>query len=798
MRTRTRIAAAAAAAMALGAAPAQAETIYGLTAADALVTFSSTSPGAVSTPLPVTGLQPGESLVGIDYRPATLQLAGITDAGRIYRIDTVTGAAALLSTATTPPAGTAFGVDFNPTVDRLRVVSDSDQNLRINPNTGATTIDGALAFNAGDANAGDDPAVVAEAYTNNFPSSATYPAAATTTLYGIEAGNDVLVTQNPPNNGTLNTVGALGVDLTTVAGLDIVTAPQGGANTAYLLGRVGAAANRLYTVDLATGAATAIGALPAAGDQVEDIAVAPAIPTFVALTTGTPQGLVTFRADRPEAATQPVAISGLALGERLIGIDTRPATGALFAVGTSNRIYSLDPATGAATEVNPFSQALSGTAFGVDFNPVPDRLRVVSDAEYNGRLNPNAGGASVADVPLAYKAGDPRAGQDPTITAAAYTNAFAGAVSTLLFDLDTGFDSLVLQEDPNNGVLATVGPLAINQTAAAATFLAPTNVNGFDIVPRFNHQFAALHNDGAAVSRLHAVYAANPVTVNGTPTVVTAPVGTIGLPSDRLAEGLTVLNGDRISLGAASVSADEGAGAVTLSLVRSGGADAPAATVRVTTADGTATAGADYAALDTTVRFAPGETVKTVTVALLDDAAFEGDETLRVVLSAPTGGAAVGSPGSAAVRIDENDAAPVATATATATPTATPAATATPVATPYRIRVAPRLSVTVRPKRDRTFPYRFTTTGRVIVPSPLTTASCRGARVSIQIKVKGRNTTLSTRRVTLTSTCRFSRRVTFAVKRRLPRAGGTLQFTVRFAGTPDLLPVRVVRTARIG
>jgi hypothetical protein len=221
---------------------------------------------------------------------------------------------------------------------------------------------------------------------------------------------------------------------------------------------------------------------------------------------------------------------------------------------------------------------------------------------------------------------------------------------------------------------------------------------------------------------------------------------------------------------------------------------APAATVTVTSADGSATAGSDYAAVTQTLSFAQGETVKTITVPITQDGADEPVETLTLSLSNATGGAALGSPATATVSISDDDAAPVATATPTATATATP--TATPA--PYVVRVAPRLSATVSPKRDRRFPYRFTTSGRVIPPAPLTTASCRGARVSIQVKVRGRNTTLSTRRVTLTSSCRFSRRVTFAVKRRLPSKGGTLQFTVRFLGSKDLLPARVVRTARIG
>ena len=56
--------------------------------------------------------------------------------------------------------------------------------------------------------------------------------------------------------------------------------------------------------------------------------------------------------------------------------------------------------------------------------------------------------------------------------------------------------------------------------------------------------------------------------------------------------------------------------------------------VHYATANGTATAPADYAAASGTLDFAPGETSKTVTVAVKGDALDEMDETLTVHLSA--------------------------------------------------------------------------------------------------------------------------------------------------------------------
>ena len=59
--------------------------------------------------------------------------------------------------------------------------------------------------------------------------------------------------------------------------------------------------------------------------------------------------------------------------------------------------------------------------------------------------------------------------------------------------------------------------------------------------------------------------------------------------------------------------------------------------VRYATADGTAVAGADYETASGVVRFAPGETAKTVSVAVLNDAHDEGSETLTLALSRPFG-----------------------------------------------------------------------------------------------------------------------------------------------------------------
>ncbi len=235
------------------AADAQAaELFHGVDAQNRLVTFSGQTPTSIARRA-FTGLPSGEQIVGLDVRPVNKQVIALGSTSRLYRIDVATGAATVIGTAPFAPplAGTSFGFDFNPTVDRIRVTSDARQNLRLNPDTGGTAaVDGTLAYAVGDAGAAATPRIVGSAYTNSVAG------ATTTQLFDLDAGRDSLVLQNPPNNGTLVTVGALGIDIGDNAGFDI-SAVDGVAYVSAQVGQSGA--SQLYTVNLTTGAATLVG-----------------------------------------------------------------------------------------------------------------------------------------------------------------------------------------------------------------------------------------------------------------------------------------------------------------------------------------------------------------------------------------------------------------------------------------------------------------------------------------------------------------------------------------------------------
>lgn len=259
-------------------------TVYALTASNQLLGFNQGSPGQVTSSVPVTGLKPGESLLGIDFRPATGQLYALGGTSQIYTIDPGTGAATPVGGPFTPGLqGTTFGFDFNPMVDRIRVVSDTGQNLRLNPTTGAVgtdmmtgapTVDRQLAYAAGDANAGARYVVAGAGYTNNVAG------ATQTTLYDIDTALDVLVTQAPPNDGVLNTVGPLGFDAGVLLGFDI--APSGQALAAF---QPGGAPSRLYAINLSSGAATDLGAI-GGGQPITGLAISAGQQTQLPATGG--------------------------------------------------------------------------------------------------------------------------------------------------------------------------------------------------------------------------------------------------------------------------------------------------------------------------------------------------------------------------------------------------------------------------------------------------------------------------------------------------------------------------------
>jgi len=230
------------------------EDMWAVTTSNNLINFNSDTPWTFSS-RPITGLPGGEQILGIDFRPAPPlgRLYAIGSTGTIYLISNPgLGAATAVMPGPAPTlSGIDFGFDFNPTVDRIRLISDADQNLRLNPNTGSVAAADSLLKHHSGPHFGVDPQGTAAAYSNNNNG------ATTTTLYVIDSGVDALCTQIPPNNGRLNHVGFLGIDVGGVNGFDI----SGFSAIAYAALNTGGMQSSLYTVNLASGAVSSNGVI---------------------------------------------------------------------------------------------------------------------------------------------------------------------------------------------------------------------------------------------------------------------------------------------------------------------------------------------------------------------------------------------------------------------------------------------------------------------------------------------------------------------------------------------------------
>ena len=262
------------------------EQLVAVNAQHELLVFHAGEPQRIRERRAVTGLAPGEQIVGIDYRVARGVLYALTQTGRLYTLDVPSGVLSPVGEKplAVPLRGTLFGFDFNPAADRIRVVSNAGLNLRLHPDTGAVVdgdaaVDGvrpdpALRYAWSDTHAGRVPDIVAAAYTYNAQDDKI------TTNYAIDRALGMLVMQGSregatplvsPNTGQLRTVGPLGLGPLADASFDIADV----GNTALLAARTAAEApTRLYQVDLETGRATLLGVV-GDGSPLRGMAIAP-------------------------------------------------------------------------------------------------------------------------------------------------------------------------------------------------------------------------------------------------------------------------------------------------------------------------------------------------------------------------------------------------------------------------------------------------------------------------------------------------------------------------------------------
>lgn len=238
--------------------------------------------------------------------------------------------------------------------------------------------------------------------------------------------------------------------------------------------------------------------------------------TVYAVTTS--NQLIHFNAGQPRKILGKKTITGLQPGEEIAAIDYRVAKGVLFALGkagTVGRLYSIDTASGKATQVGSSALAvpLDSSEFGLDFNPVVDRIRLVGNNGFNGRLHPDTGAVVDAnpneaglqtDGKLAFAGTDPNAGKAPSVMAAAYTYNKVNDKITTNYAIDGKLDLLLTQGSkegatpavsPNTGQLFTVGRLGAGESVRVS----------FDIADVSGAAFGAFTKAGDKESKFYLI-----------------------------------------------------------------------------------------------------------------------------------------------------------------------------------------------------------------------------------------------------------------------------------------------------
>jgi hypothetical protein len=262
--------------------------------------------------------------------------------------------------------------------------------------------------------------------------------------------------------------------------------------------------------------------------------------TLVGLTTT--DRLLFFDSATPNVVQRKVAITGVGQQD-VVGIDTRPANGLIYALTSANRLYTINPVSGRATRIgtDPVGLDLVGTRVGVDFNPTVDRLRVTTNQDQNFRYNPVTGAViTPADDDLAYDSTDDNMGANPNIVDVAYDRNFQGSTQTTLYGIDVSLNNLVTIGGVDGTPLPDTGRVfTVGSTTTMNLGVNPGNRLGFDIAADGTAYAAFEGNNGMAPLRLYTINLST-----GAATVV----GTIGNGSAQL-DGLAVLSREEIVYG---------------------------------------------------------------------------------------------------------------------------------------------------------------------------------------------------------------------------------------------------------
>ncbi|MDO9380964.1 MAG: DUF4394 domain-containing protein [Nocardioidaceae bacterium] len=270
------------------------------------------------------------------------------------------------------------------------------------------------------------------------------------------------------------------------------------------------------------------GALVSAGTLSASALTAPAsLDPGIRVVGLTQDGKITSVDTGRDRASTPKAIRGLSSGDRVVGIDYRPAVDKLWGVALTPaktlKVFKISAATG-RTYSRSFLRDADGdkitsgaSSYGVDFNPTVDRMRIVSSSGENYRVNVATGETTVdGRLKLAAGSGTPR------VVSAAYANSIKGATETALYDLEITSNRIHTQAPPNDGTLNAGARLARDIRATTA----------FDIATVGGRDTALVSNTSRGQTKIYRVNL-DRGTVTGTSSIADRAIVDLAAPTGR-------------------------------------------------------------------------------------------------------------------------------------------------------------------------------------------------------------------------------------------------------------------------
>ena len=184
------------------------------------------------------------------------------------------------------------------------------------------------------------------------------------------------------------------------------------------------------------------------------------------------KSLITVDSVKAEDIISRVSIQNLLRKETITAIDFQPNTGRLYGLSSTNRLYLINPTTGATTNVGPggapLTSAPAGTDFGLDINDVSE-IRILSGSTVHSLYGLDAGGivtVTTTKTAPTYNANDGSFGQTPDIVAISHTFTSGQPNLTTVYGIDRALGNLVQvgseggsPDSPDTGLLTTIGSL---------------------------------------------------------------------------------------------------------------------------------------------------------------------------------------------------------------------------------------------------------------------------------------------------------------------------------------------------